>query len=37
MIEPNMAPFIALAWLISASSLGALTLWAAWRFGKRGQ
>lgn len=34
-MTPNMAPFIALAWAISAAALGGYVGWALWRFQKR--
>lgn len=35
MIEPTMAPYIALAWIVSGVSLGGLTAWSLWRYQRR--
>ena len=35
MMQPDMAPFITLAWVISGLSLGGLTLWSLWRYQRR--
>lgn len=34
-MTPDMGPYIALAWAISATSLSAITLWSLWRYLQR--
>lgn len=34
-MEPNMGPYIALAWLISVAGLSAVTGFSLWRYHRR--
>lgn len=36
-MTPNMAPYIALAWIISATTLALLTVWAYRAYQNRGR
>lgn len=36
-MTPNMAPYIALAWSLSAIGLFGITAWTLWRYQKRGR
>lgn len=36
-MQPDMAPYITMAWAVSGASLGALTLWSLWRYTRRDQ
>ncbi len=36
-MTPDMGPYIAAAWLISALTLGGLTAWALWGYQRRGR
>ena len=36
-MEPNMAPFIAVAWVLSFVSLGGLTAWSWRQYQRRGR